>query len=175
MEEVVTMTLANLLSINEWNDFAKDLHEKFEMCCAVSDANGDHVSHYENWCNRICPVIKEKPEAIAAICAVAAQNFTLETKTTQKPMISECDAALLKVAVPIFVGDTFLGTVGGCGLLSEDGEVEEFMVQKTTGLEEREVSELVEGIATMSETRVREFTDYTAARIAEIVSRYELK
>jgi len=174
-EELSTMTLTNILSINEWNDFAKDLHEKFGICCAVSGSNGDHVSHYENWCNRVCPVIKKKPEAVAAICAVAAQHFTLETKTTQKPLISECDIALVKVAVPIFVGDTFLGTVGACGLLPEEGEVEEFMVQKTTRLKETEVSQLVEGIATMTETRAREFTEYTAARIAEIVSRYESK
>jgi len=53
--------------------------------------------------------------------------------------------------------------------------VEEFMVQKTTGLEEKKVSELVEGIATMSETRAGEFADYTAARVAEIVGRYESK
>ena len=169
------MTLTNLLSIDGWNEFVKDLHEKFEICCAVSDANGDHVSHYENWCNRVCPVIKQKPEAIAAICSVAAQHFTLETKTTQKSLISECDIALVKMAVPIFVGDTFLGTVGACGLLPEDGEVEEFMVQKTTGLEETEVSELVEGIATISETQAREFTDYTTARITDIVNRYEKK
>ena len=169
------MTLIDLLSINQWNEFTKDLHEKFGICCAVSDANGDHVSQYENWCNRICPVIKKKPEAIAAICAIAAQHFTLETKRTQKPIVSECDIALMKLAVPIFVGDTFLGTVGACGLLPEDGEVEEFMVQKSTGLKETEVARLIEGIATMSEKRIREFTEYTAARISEIVERYEAK
>jgi len=169
------MTLTDLLSEKEWNDFVKDLHEKFSLCCDVSDVEGAHVSHYENWCNRICPVIKKKPEAIGAICALAAQNFTAATKATQKPMIEECDIALLKVTVPIFVGDTFLGTAGGCGLLPEDGEVEEFMVHKTTGLEEKKVSELVEGIATMSETRAGEFADYTAARVAEIVGRYESK
>ena len=169
------MILTDLLSLNEWNEFTKDLHEKFAICCAVSDANGDHVSQYENWCNRICPVIKQKPEAIAAICAVAAQHFTLETKMTQKPLVSECDIALVKMAVPIFVGDIFLGTVGACGLLPEEGEVEEFMVQKSTELKESEVLELIEGIPTMSETRIREFTEYTAARIAEIVSRFENK
>lgn len=169
------MILTDLLSINEWNEFTKNLHEKFEICCAVSDANGDHVSQYENWCNRICPVIKQKSEAIAAICAVAAQHFTLETKITQKPLVSECDIALVKIAVPIFVGDTFLGTVGACGLLPEEGEVEEFMVQKSTGLKESEVSELIKGIAAMSETQIQEFTEYTAARIGEIVSRFETK
>ncbi len=87
-------------------------------------------------------------------------------------MISECDIALVKAVVPIFVGDTFLGTVGGCGLFPEGGEGEECMLQKATGLEEREVSELVEGIATMSETRVGEF-EYSAARIAEIANKYE--
>ena len=166
------MTLTDLLSENEWNDFVKDLHEKFGICCSVSDAKGAHVSHYENWCNRICPVIKKKPESIGAICAVAAQNFTSETKATLKPMIGECDIALVKVAVPIFVGDTFLGTAGGCGLLPEDGELEEFMVQKTTGLEEKKISELAEAIATMTEIRAGEFADYIAARVAEIVNRY---
>ena len=169
------MTLTDLLSEEEWNDFVKDLHENFGICCSVSDAEGAHVSHYENWCNRICPVIKQKPESIGAICAVAAQNFTSETKATRKPMIGECDIALVKVAAPIFVGDTFLGTAGGCGLLPDDGEVEEFMVQKSTGLEEEKISELAEGIATMSETRAGEFADYTAARIAEVVSGYESK
>ena len=169
------MTLTDLLSEEEWNDFVKDLHEKFGICCAVSDDKGAHVSHYENFCNRICPVIKKKPESISAICAVAAQNFTSETKATRKQMIDECDIALVKVAVPIFVGDTFLGTAGGCGLLPEDGEVEEFMVHKATGLEEKKVSELVEGITTMSEIRAGEFADYTTARIAEIVGRYESK
>ncbi len=167
------MTLTDLLSEKEWNDFVKDLHEKFVICCSVSDAKGAHVSHYENWCNRICPVIKKKPESIGAICAVAAQNFTSETKATQKPMIGECDIALVKVAVPIFVGDTFLGTAGGCGLLPEDGELEEFMVQKTTGLEEKKISKLAEGITTMTETRAGEFADYIAARVAEIVRRYK--
>ena len=169
------MTLTDLLSEEEWNDFVKDLHEKFGICCSVADDKGAHVSHYENWCNRICPVIKKKPESIGAICAVAMQNFTSETKATQKPMIGECDIALVKVAVPIFVGDTFLGTAGGCGLLPEDGEVEEFMVQKTTGLEEEKIAELADGIEIMSETQAKEFADYITARIAEIVSKYESK
>ena len=169
------MTLTDLLSEKEWNNFVKDLHEKFGICCAVWDAEVVNVSHYENWCNRICPVIKKKPESIGAICAVAAQNFTAETKATRKPMIGECDIALAKVAAPIFVGDTFLGTAGGCGLLPENGKVEEFMIQKATGLEEEKISELVEGIATMPEPLAREFADYIAARIAEIVSRYESK
>ena len=175
MEGVVTMILTDLLSEEEWNDFVKDLHEKFGICCSVSDTEGAHVSHYENWCNRICPVIKKKPESTGAICAVAAQNFTAETKATRKPMIGECDIALVKVAAPIFVGDTFLGTAGGCGLLPEDGEVEEFMVQKTTGLEEEKIAELANGIEIISETRAGEFADYIAARIAEVVSRYESK
>ncbi|MDY6790438.1 MAG: PocR ligand-binding domain-containing protein [Thermodesulfobacteriota bacterium] len=169
------MTLMDLLSEEEWNDFVKDLHQKFGICCSVSDTEGAHVSHYENWCNRICPVIKQKPESIAAICAVAAQNFTSETQKTKKPMVGECDIALKKVAVPIFVGDTFLGTAGGCGLLPENGEVEEFMIQKVTELDEKKISELTTGIEIMTETRAQEFADYITARIAEIVSKYESK
>jgi len=36
------MTLTDLLSEKEWNDFVKDLHEKFSLCCDVSDVEGAH-------------------------------------------------------------------------------------------------------------------------------------
>ncbi len=169
------MTLTDLLTETEWNDFVKDLHEKFGISCSVANADGAHVSHHESFCNRICPVIKDKPDALTTICASAMKSFTSQTKASRKPLIDECDIALVKVAVPIFVGESFLGTVSGCGLLPEDGEVEDFLIQKTTGLSEEQIADLAEGTATMTEARAGEFADYMAAGIAEIVSRYQAK
>ena len=54
--------------------------------------------------------------ASAAICAPGNQNFMAQAEKTRKPVIAECDAGLVKIAVPIFNKDEFLGTAGGCGL-----------------------------------------------------------
>ena len=169
------MTLTDLLTESEWNDFIKDLHEEFGISCAAADADGAHVSHYDNCCNRICPVIKDKPEVLTTICASAMKSFTAETKASGKPLIEACDIGLIKVAVPVFVGETFLGTVGGCGLLPEQGEVEEFLIQQTTGLPEERIAELADGIATMTEVQARKLADTIAARLAAIVSSYEAR
>ncbi len=169
------MKLTDLLTETEWDDLVRDSHERFGISCAVADADGVHVSHYENACNRICTIIKNNPDAVATICAAAMKNFTAETKATGKPAIDECDIALVKVAVPIVVGDTFLGTVSGCGLLPEDGEVEDFLVHKTTGITEDQIAELAKEIPTMTEARAGQFADYLAARVAEVISRYESK
>ncbi len=169
------MKLTDLAPQEVWEALVQDVHGKFGISCAVSDADGGHATHHENWCNRLCPKIKAKPEAVASICAIAAQNFTMMTRQMKKPVIEECDIGLIKIAVPIFAGDAFLGTAGGCGFLAEDGEVEEFMVGKATGLDDDEIAELTNDITVISKAGAGEIADYTAARITEIVAKYESK
>jgi len=64
------------------------------------------------------------------------QNIALQARKTKKPVIGECDAGLLKLTVPIFVGDEFLGVGGGCGLLTDDSEVETYLISMTIGVDE---------------------------------------
>ena len=92
-------------------------------------------------------------------------------KQTRKAVIDECDAGLLKIAVPIFIGEEFLGTAGGCGVLLEGGEVEEFMVQKTTGFSEDEITELCQGLGTLTEDQAREVASAIEERIKQIINK----
>ena len=80
--------------------------------------------------------IKANKDSLAAICAPGNQNFMAQAEKTRKAIIAECDAGLVKIAVPIFNQDEFLGTAGGCGLLPAGGEVETFLIEKTAGLTE---------------------------------------
>jgi len=73
-----------------------------------------------------------------------------QAKKTGRFVVGECDAGLVKIAVPIFVEGEFLGTAGGCGRLPAGGEVEAFIIEKTTGLTEEEVSELCRGLKAMT-------------------------
>ncbi len=167
------MNLLDLMTENQWNDFSKEMHQQYGISFGISDTSGARVSSYANWCNRLCPKIKSDPESLAAVCAVAAQHFTEKTRKSRQSEIGECDLGLIKIAVPIFVGDTFLGTAGGCGFATDKGDIESFMIQKLTGMDETEVAELVKDIAPMSQARAVEMADDVASRIDAIVNRYQ--
>jgi ligand-binding sensor protein len=62
-------------------------------------------------------------DSLAAICAPGNQNFMAQARNSQKSVIGECDAGRIKIAVPIFADGSFLGAVGGCGLLPFDTTV----------------------------------------------------
>ena len=167
------MNLLDLLSEGQWNDFSREMHESYGISFGVSDTAGARVSSYANWCNRLCPRIKSDPQSLAAVCAVAANYFTEATRKSGEALIAECDLGLIKVAVPIVVGDEFMGTAGGCGFATERGEIETFMIEKLTGADEGEIKALVEDIAPMTEARAREMADDIARRIDAIVQRFE--
>ena len=167
------MTLLDLLTVEEWNEFSKQMHQKYGISFGISDTAGARVSTYANWCNQLCPEIKSNPQSLAAVCAVAAQHFTDRTRQSREPEIDFCDIGLLKIAVPIFVGDTFLGTAGGCGFLSESGEVDAFMIGKVMGWDAPKVADFTTDLVPMSQARANEMVADVSSRIAAIVKNHQ--
>lgn len=159
------MELTDILSVDAWAGFEKELFDRFHINCTVYNVEGTGVTGKPHWCNVLCPKIKANPDSLAAICAPGNQNFMARAKQTRKAVIDECDAGLLKIAVPIFVGDAFLGTAGGCGLLPEGGKVDTFMVHKATGMEETEIAFLCKDLATMSQTQAEEMAGFIEGRL----------
>ncbi len=169
------MVLTDILSVDEWAAFEKELYNRFHINCTVYNTSGVGVTGKPNWCNKLCPEIKANKDSLAAICAPGNQNFMAQAKQTQKAVIGECDAGLIKIAVPIFYKDEFLGTAGGCGLLTEDGSVETFMIEKTLGLNEEEIAVLCDGLNSMSEEQADEMALFIEKRIDQYLTHYEKK
>ena len=165
------MELTDVISKEEWEAFEKELFDRFHINCAVYNVEGIGVTGKPNWCNKLCPEIKANKDSLAAICAPGNQNFMAQAKQSQKAVIGECDAGLLKIAVPIFKDNEFLGTAGGCGLLPVGGEIETFMIEKTAGLSEDEIAVLSEEMGTMSEETANEMAYYIEKRIDEILDK----
>jgi ligand-binding sensor protein len=164
------MELTDLLSTEEWARLEKEFSDRFHLNCTIYNTEGNSVTGTQYWCNRLCPEIKANKDALSAICAPANQNFSAQVAHTREAVVDECDAGLLKITVPIFVGDEFVGTAGGCGLLLEDGEVEEFMVQKTTGMDEDKIASLCTDLEAMTEEKAREVAAMISQRISQIVA-----
>ena len=128
------MELTEILSKEEWAVFEKELFDRFQINCTVYTSDGVGVTGKPNWCNRLFPEIKSNKDSLAAICAPRNQNFMGQAKQTRQPVIDECDAGMMKIAVPIFSIDKFLGTACVCWLLPAGGKVESFMIEKNCRL-----------------------------------------
>ena len=124
------MELTDLAPLERWMALEKDIHQKSGLDTNVFDTRGYRISELKNWANRLCPEIKATDKGQSFICAPAHMNIAALARRCQQPVIEECDAGMLKLVVPIIVNDEYVGAVGACGFLLDDGEVDSFLVKK---------------------------------------------
>ncbi len=163
------MKLTDLCPIEKWMAFEKNIHEKSGMDANVFNTDGIRITEYKEWVNRLCPAIKAIDKGQSFICAIAHINIAAQAKQTRSPAIEECDAGLIKLVVPIFVGDQFVGAVGACGLLLEDGEVDEFLINKTTDMAEDVIQDLSQGIGTLSRQKAEALAAYIQQELSTLL------
>lgn len=162
------MELTDILPVEDWSQLEKELFDRFHLNFSVYDTSGTAITGKPEWCNKICPEVKANKDSLAAICATGNQHFMAQAEKTRQAVIGECDAGLIKIAVPISLNGEFMGTVGGCGRLPEGGELETFMLQKLMGLSAEQVAELSRGLEPMSMDQARQVAEYIEKRVAEL-------
>ena len=164
------MKLTDICPIEKWMAFEKNIHEKSGLDANVFNPEGIRITEYKEWANRLCPAVKAIDKGQSYICAVAHMNIAAQAMQTRMPAIEECDAGLIKLVVPIFIGDEFVGAVGACGLLSEDGEVDAFLINKTTDMNENVIQDLSEGIGTISRQKTEALAVYIQQELHNMLS-----
>lgn len=169
------MKLKDILPIEKWIALEKDLHNRYGLDVNVFDTSGVRISDFKEWVNRLCPAIKATDKGQSFICAVAHMNIAAQAMQTRRPAIEECDAGLIKIVVPIFSDDTFLGAVGACGLLLDEGEVDTFLIDKITGIDEDAAQKLAADVGTISTAEAESLAEDVTRRIASIVTAYKNK
>jgi len=163
------MHLTDIIPIEKWEAFEKELYDRSKMNACVYDNQGNRITSYVSWANEICPTIKSYPEGIAAICAVANQYFAKETAKTKQPVVDECDAGFAKFAVPIFYKHEFLGTVGGCGHILPDGEVETFFIEKAIGGNDLGLEKKIDTVKQISENDINKLVNFVQTYLKDIL------
>ena len=154
------MKLIDILPLEQWVELEKRINNRLGLNAAVFDKDGIRITDFRNWANRLCPVVKTNEKGQSFICALANQNMMAQAMQTRKPVAGECDAGLVKLVVPIFVGDELLGIAGGCGLLLDDSEVESFLVSKITGIDENEIQSLSDDINRITADKAESLIEY---------------
>ena len=163
------MQLTDIYPLEKWVELEQEIHNRFDIDSNVFNIDGIRISEHKAWVNKLCPAIKATDKGQSFICAVAHMNLATMAKNSKKPVVEECDAGLVKIVVPIFAKDTFIGAVGACGLLMEDGEVDSFLVNKITEIDEEKVDSLSDGIHSISDDKIQELIAFIESRLSDIV------
>jgi ligand-binding sensor protein len=163
------MKLLDILPVENWIELEKEINKRSGLNASVFDAKGIRITDFKKWANRLCPVVKANEKGQSYICAVAHQNAASQAQKTGEPVMVECDAGLVKAVVPIFVDDEFLGVAGGCGLLLKDGEVDSFLINKTTDIDVEEIENLSDDIATISIAKLNSVIKYIEQELKSIM------
>jgi ligand-binding sensor protein len=167
------MKLTDLAPLEKWLALEQKINKRSGLNASVFDVAGVRITDFKRWANKLCPVIKANEKGQNYICAVAHQNIAAESKRTRKPLIAECDAGLMKLVVPIFLNDEFLGVAGGCGYVLGNGEVDLFMVNKTIGIAEERLMNLSDDIPVMTPVQAKSHTEFIQSEIEQILTEYE--
>ena len=169
------MELIDLCHLEKWVELEKEINRRSDLDANVFNADGIRITDHKKWANRLCPAIKATDKGQSYICAVAHMNLATQAKKSQKSLIEECDAGLVKIIVPVFVENEFLGAVGACGSLLDDGEVDPFLVNMTTGINEEEIESLSTDINKISTEKAEAIVSYMEEQLGKIISKFEKK
>jgi len=167
--------LTDILPLEAWIEFEEDIHKKSGLDVNVFNTEGIRITSYKKWVNKLCPVIKADDKGQAFICAVAHMNIAALAKIEKKAVVEECDAGLVKLVVPILINEEFIGSVGACGLLLDDGEVDSYMINRTTEIEEEEIDSLSNEIGKITTEDAQLLAAYIQKQLDRIIEGFHQK
>ena len=78
--------------------------------------------------------------------------------------------AAVPMVVPVFVADEFVGAIGACGFLLDDGEIDTFLINKMTGIDEEEIERLSEGMPAITTAEAESLSKYITDQIEKLIS-----
>jgi ligand-binding sensor protein len=166
------MELTDIAPLESWVALEKEIAVRSGLNANVFNTEGIRISTFRHWNNRLCPAVKDNTKGQSYICAVAHSNVATLARQSREPLVEECDAGLVKLVVPIFLDERFVGVVGGCGHLLEDGEVDTFMIHRTTGIAEDQLEALAEGIPRIDREQADELVAFIQQEIARRIADY---
>jgi ligand-binding sensor protein len=164
------MKLTDLAPEEAWVELEEEINKRSGLDANVFNVEGYRISECKNWANKLCPAIKATDKGQSFICAPAHMNIAAQAMRTKKTVIEECDAGMVKMVVPVFVADEFIGAIGACGFLLDDGEIDSFLINKMTDIDEEEIERLSLGIPAITTAKAESLSKYITGQIEKILS-----
>jgi len=163
------MKLTDIAPLKRWMELENDIQARSGMDANVFDTRGYRISPQKHWANELCPAIKDTDKGQSFICAPAHMNIAAQAMRSRETVIEECDAGMIKLVVPIFLEDEFIGAVGACGMKFEDSEIDAFLVNKMTEIDEGKVESLSATVPSIAIEKAEELARYIQSRLEELL------
>jgi ligand-binding sensor protein len=167
------LKLLDILPTEGWIEIEREINRRSGLNPAVFDAEGVRITDFKKWANQLCPAIRQTDKGLKFICSVAHQNIATQALKTEKTVVDQCDAGLMKFAVPIFVDNEFLGVAGGCGMLMDDEQVDVYLVHRIAGMNEEAVKNLSADVETISNDRLSSVIDFLEKKVRQLSKELE--
>ena len=164
------MNLTDIAPQERWLELEQEINRRSGLDANVFNVTGYRISECKNWANKLCPEIKATDKGQSFICAPAHMNIAIMAMKTRQTVIEECDAGLVKLVVPIFFAEEFVGAIGACGFLLDDGEVDSFLVNKMTDIDEEKIEKLAAGIPSITTEKAESLGRYITEQVESILS-----
>ena len=166
------MKLTDIAPLERWMELENDINTRSGMDANVFDTRGYRISDQKHWANKLCPAIKDTDKGQSFICAPAHMNIAAQAMRSREPVIEECDAGMIKLVVPIFMNEEFVGAVGACGMKFEDGEIDSFLVNKMTEMDEEKVETLSATVLSIAREKAEELKQFIQEKIDAILTAF---
>jgi ligand-binding sensor protein len=166
------MKLTDIAPLERWMELENDINTRSGMDANVFDTRGYRISDQKHWANKLCPAIKDTDKGQSFICAPAHMNIAAQAMRSREPVIEECDAGMIKLVVPIFMNEEFVGAVGACGMKFEDGEIDAFLVNKMTEMDEEKVETLSATVPSIAREKAEELKQFIQEKIDAILTEF---
>jgi len=141
--------ITDILPIYKWVELEEEISREFGLNAAVFDDKGIRLTNFVKWAN---------------------QNMAARALKSNKTVVDECDAGLLKIVLPVSLNGEVFGVVSGCGKLSVGQEVESFLISKIIGISEEEISRLSNSILIMKDDQRKNIVRYIENRLCQIMN-----
>jgi ligand-binding sensor protein len=169
------MNLTDIAPIERWMELENDINARSGMDANVFDTKGYRISPQKHWANKLCPAIKDTDKGQSFICAPAHMNISAQAMRGRATVIEECDAGMVKLVVPIFLGDEFIGAVGACGMKFEHGDIDSFLVNKMTDIAEDTVDRLSATVIAISRDKAEALGRFIGEAVAQMIAEFKQK
>jgi ligand-binding sensor protein len=164
------MKLTDIAPMERWVKLENDINARSGLDANVFDPRGYRISNQKHWANRLCPAIKDTDRGQSFICAPAHMNIAAQAMRARAPVIEECDGGMIKLVVPIYADGEFVGAVGACGMRFEDGEIDAFLINKMTEIDEEKVETLSASVPSIARKNAEELGRYICDEVKKILS-----
>ncbi|MBG0790648.1 MAG: PocR ligand-binding domain-containing protein [Desulfovibrionaceae bacterium] len=160
------MHLTDYISAEDLRALQEELSERYGLNADIMDADGKRLFG-TTWGNDLCMAIRDDDKGFGSICVPAGQMFAHLMKQG-KPFTEECDAGMMRVSVPVVVDGMVIGAVGGCGLVSFEGEADPFAIGMMSDMDESTAADMAKKLEPAPDGRTEMIQAYIRKRIEEL-------